>query len=157
MTTILPVLLSYLLTHFFNPTIQQFQLTKSFSLLLLGMFLSSLATLNFSLAFLVGLFAAPLTYLQPLSSRPFTKSFLAIVTSLSSPTSVLLVGCWYWELSVAEVLKEAAYGWDVWGMNTQLVVWCVWWPAWLVGGVLLWGSPRDQEKGGLEQISPALE
>lgn len=145
-TTILPMLLSILLTQFFHPTTQQYQLTKSFSLLVLGMCLSSLATLNFSLAFLVGLFAAPLTYLQPLPGRHFTKSFLAIVTSLTSPTSVLVAGCWYWELSVGEVLKEAAYGWNVWGMNTQLVVWCVWWPAWLVGGVLLWGLPRDEEK-----------
>lgn len=144
-TTILPALLSTLLTHFFHPTTQQYQLTKSFSLLMLGMCLSSLATLNFSLAFLVGLFAAPLTYLQPLPKRPFTRSFLAIVTSLTSPTSVLVAGCWYWELSIGEVLKEAAYGWNVWGMNTQLVVWSVWWPAWLVGGVLLWGSPQDEE------------
>ncbi len=28
-------------------------------------------------------------------------------------------------------------------MTTQVVVWCVWWPAWVIGLVLLFGSPRD--------------
>lgn len=43
------------------------------------------------------------------------------------------------------VLKEAAFGWDVWGMNTQVVVWCVWWPAWIQGMVLLFGRPKEEE------------
>jgi glycosylphosphatidylinositol transamidase len=46
------------------------------------------------------------------------------------------------------VLKEAAFGWDVWGMTTQVVVWCVWWPAWLVGMVLLFGNPREEKVEG---------
>ena len=47
-------------------------------------------------------------------------------------------------MGIGEVLKEAAFGWDVWGMNTQVVVWCVWWPAWVVGMVLLFGRPREE-------------
>ena len=75
LNTILPFLLSKLLTHYFAPTAQQYHLIKSFSLLLLGLFLSALATLNFSLAFLVGLLAAPLTHMQPItSSSPLTPA-----------------------------------------------------------------------------------
>jgi len=142
--SISPILLSKTITYYFAPTNQQYTLIKTFSLLLLGMFLSSLATLNFSLAFLVGLFSTPLTYIQPLSNRPLISSILAIPLNLLAPTTVLYAGTWYWNLDVGEVLKEAAFGWDVWGMNTQVVVWCVWWPAWVVGMVLLFGSPRDE-------------
>jgi glycosylphosphatidylinositol transamidase len=146
--TVLPFILSRALTHYFAPTAQQYHLVKSFSLLLLGLFLSSLATLNFSLAFLVGLLAAPLTYIQPFPSSGLfhliLKTLLAVFLSAIAPTTVLVAGSWAWELSIEEVLTQAAFGWDVWGMNTQVVVWCVWWPAWVVGGVLLFGRPREE-------------
>ena len=108
------------------------------------MFLSSLATLNFSLAFLVGLLSSPLTYIQPVPNRPIMKVILGGLLVVISPTVVLVAASWAWGLGIGDVLKEAAFGWDVWGMNTQVVVWCVWWPAWVVGGVLLWGRPRDE-------------
>jgi glycosylphosphatidylinositol transamidase len=56
-----------------------------------------------------------------------------------------MAGSWYWDLRIEEILKQAAFGWDVWGMNTQVVVWCVWWPAWLTGMVLLFGKPRSEQ------------
>lgn len=143
---IFPILLSKALVQYFSPTAQQYQLIKAFSLLLLGMFLSSLATLNFSLAFLVGLFSAPLTYIAPLPKRPIITGILTIPLSLLAPTTVLIAGTSYFGLDIGEVLKEAAFGWDVWGMNTQVVVWCVWWPAWVVGMILLFGSPREDGK-----------
>lgn len=144
--SILPFFLSSALVQYFAPTTQQYQLIKSFSLLLLGMFLSSLATLNFSLAFLVGLLAAPLAYIQPLPRRPVIASILAIPLNLLAPPMVVVTGTLYWGLGIGDVLKEAAFGWDVWGMNTQVVVWCVWWPAWLVGIILLLGRPRIEEE-----------
>src|SRR6187402_199062 len=94
----LPFLLSGTLIHYFAPTTQQYQLIKAFSLLLLGMFLSSLATLNFSLAFLVGLISAPLTYIQPLPKRPIMASTLAFFLTLLAPTTVMLASTWYWGL-----------------------------------------------------------
>ncbi|KAL5323432.1 hypothetical protein ACEPPN_007968 [Leptodophora sp. 'Broadleaf-Isolate-01'] len=146
---ILPFLLSNSLIHYFAPTAQQYTLIKAFSLLLLGMFLSALATLNFSLAFLVGLFSAPLTYIQPLPKHPIIAGILAILLTLLAPTTIVLAGSWHWGLSIGQVLKEAAFGWDVWGMNTQVVVWCVWWPAWVVGMILLFGKPRVEERKGM--------
>jgi glycosylphosphatidylinositol transamidase len=147
----LPYILSKALIHYFRPTAQQYLLLKSFSLLILGLFLSSLATLNFSLAFLVGLLAAPLTYIHPIPSSSTSslslllKAVLAILLSAFAPTTVIAAGSWAWGLSVKEVLVQAAYGWDVWGMNTQVVVCCVWWPAWVMGGVLLFGRPREED------------
>ena len=150
----LPFLVSNTITHFFAPTTQQYQLIKSFSLLLLGLFLSSLATLNFSLAFMVGLLAAPLTYIYPTTSSSvlslLLKAALSLLLTVIAPTAVLVIGSWFWGWSMQDVLTQAAYGWDVWGMNTQVVVWCVWWPAWIVGGILLFGKPREESTKGKE-------
>jgi glycosylphosphatidylinositol transamidase len=152
-----PLIFSALLTHYFAPTAHHYNLIKTFSLLLLGLFLSSLATLNFSLAFLVGLLSAPLTYMQPLPNSPITKGILAVLLSALSPTTVLVAGCWWWELGIGGVLKEAAFGWDVWWMNTQVVVWCVWWPAWLVGMVLLFGHPREEKTDGIAGLGKKIK
>jgi glycosylphosphatidylinositol transamidase len=151
-----PVLISKTLTHYFHPTNQQYTLIKAFSLLLLGMYLSALATLNFSLAFLVGLLSAPLTYITPLSisSPPIVKGVIWVVLNFLAPTTVLVLGARGFGLEggVGGVLKEAAFGWDVWGMNTQVVVWCVWWPAWVVGMILLFGEGQGGAEKGKVRI-----
>jgi GPI-anchor transamidase subunit GAA1 len=139
---VLPLIASATIVRSLELTTQQYQLMKSFSLLLLGMFLSSLATLNFSLALLVGLLAAPLTYVRPLTGRPILVVF-GIILNILAPTTVLYAGSFYWNIAVGEILQEAAFGWNVWGMNTQVVIWCVWWPAWLIGSIILLGKPQD--------------
>src|ERR1700712_329807 len=95
----LPFLLSHALITYFTPSQQQYTLIKAFSLLFLGMFLSTLATLNFSLAFLIGLFSAPLTYVQPLPRSPIVATMLAISLTMLAPTTVVLAGTKYWGLS----------------------------------------------------------
>jgi GPI-anchor transamidase subunit GAA1 len=138
----LPLIASAIIVRSLRLTAQQYQLMKSFSLLLLGMFLSSLATLNFSLALLVGLLASPLTYVRPFAGHPILIIFGILLNALA-PTAILYAGSFYWNIAVGEILQEAAFGWNVWGMNTQVVIWCVWWPAWLVGSITLLGKPRD--------------
>ncbi|KAJ5868834.1 Rhomboid protein 2 [Penicillium rubens] len=138
---ILPLFLAAILSNglgLSNPIIpQQYHLIKSFSLLLLGLSLSTLATLNFSLSFMIGLLCAPLSFVARLQgSAPFrlaTSSLGLVLLNLVSPPTVLLGVCWYMGISVETVLTQAAFGWDIWGMWTQVVVWCVWWPAWLIG------------------------
>jgi glycosylphosphatidylinositol transamidase len=155
LNSVFPVLISKTLTHYFHPTNQQYTLIKAFSLLLLGMYLSALATLNFSLAFLVGLLSAPLTYITPLSIQSLTlrsviKGVIWVFLNFLAPTTVLVLGARGFGLEggVGGVLKEAAFGWDVWGMNTQVVVWCVWWPAWVVGMILLFGEGEGERSEG---------
>ncbi|SZF03941.1 unnamed protein product [Blumeria hordei] len=140
----MPFLISTILTHYVSLTIQHYQLIKSFSLLLLGLFLSSLATLNFSLAFFVGLFSAPLAFVRPLPHYPKVSLLLAALLHLIAPTTIVALGTWYWGFGIREILKEAAFGWNVWWMNTQVVVWCVWWPAWLLGMFSLHGKPSSE-------------
>ncbi|PGH32698.1 rhomboid protein 2 [[Emmonsia] crescens] len=167
---VLPIILAAILTRCSNPSTQQFLLIKSFSLLLLGLFLSALATLNFSLSLMIGFLCTPLSYTgyvqkqftqnaadsqpsassdkakkaTPSASTSVTTIVLAvsglIFMNLLSPTAVLLAACHYGQIPVSAVLTEAAFGWDVWGVWTQVVVWCMWWPAWQCGCLLLASS-----------------
>ncbi|KAL4944871.1 hypothetical protein BDV06DRAFT_219928 [Aspergillus oleicola] len=142
---LLPPALSLLLSNL-KTTDQQTHLIKSVSLLPLGLSLSTLATLNFSLSLMTGLLCAPLTFVHRLG--PETSPALRYAGSIGglvllnvlSPPVVLLGVCVYLGVDVEMVLTEAAFGWDVWGMWTQVVVWCVWWPAWVVGGALVGSS-----------------
>ncbi|KAJ2897846.1 hypothetical protein MKZ38_004359 [Zalerion maritima] len=120
-------------------TPQHYQLFHSFSLLLLGMFLSTLATLNFSLAFVVGIFSAPLTFVRPVQNVA-VKLLSAVVLNALAPTTVILAASFYVGMDISDVLREAAFGWEVWGMYTSVIVWCVWWPAWIIGATVLLGN-----------------
>lgn len=137
----LPHVLAHILTIYYNPSVQQFRLIKSFSLLLLGMFLSSLATLNFSLAFLVGVLASPLSFMQPWPKSTGLRWAASAFLNAMAPPAVLYVAAASCGMDIGYVLREAAFGWDVWGMYTPVVVWCVWWPAWLAGSALVLGQP----------------
>ncbi|KAI1758807.1 Gaa1-like protein [Hypoxylon sp. FL1150] len=129
-----------------RPTAQQYRLIKSFSLLLLGMFLSTLATLNFSLAFIVGLLSAPLSFTRPWPGFMVARYANAGVLHALAPPAVLLVGSAVSGVGIEAVLQGAAFGWHVWGMYTPLVVWCIWWPAWLVGQLVVLGQPETRER-----------
>lgn len=139
----LAVIASQLLSLLFTPTAQQYLLIKSFSLLLLGMFLSTLATLNFSLAFLIGLFTAPLSFTPlPGHDRPGQakriKGLAAFAgLSLLNPQVVMFGWCYFGGHGLGDVLIKAAFGWHVWRMWTPVVVWCIWWPAWYVAQLLM--------------------
>jgi GPI-anchor transamidase subunit GAA1 len=143
-----------------RPAPQQLALLQAFCLLLLGMCLAALATVNYSLAFLVGLLAAPLVLVRLPRNEPLPTSFpaatpaapaparsglavkartaaLALALLALSPCSVIWLASRFVRGGLAEVLSTAAFGWWVYGLWTQVVVWLVWWPAWLVGCFVL--------------------
>lgn len=108
------------------------------------MFLSALATLNFSLATMAGLLAAPLSFVRPCRSRAAKVAVTVLLNVAASPAAVLFAGAWYWGAGTAggvgALLREAAVGWHVCGTYTPVVVWCVWWPAWVAGCVVALGG-----------------
>lgn len=138
----LPAIISYLLPQSFAQRIQLFQLTKSLSLLVLGMALATLATLNFSLAFLVGLLASPLTFAQPCKGTG-SRYLVATMLSTVAPPVVVYTASHFAGLPVAELLQRASFGWNVWAMYTPVVIWCIWWPAWLVAMINVLGATSD--------------
>ncbi|KAL8700309.1 MAG: hypothetical protein Q9201_005528 [Fulgogasparrea decipioides] len=141
----LPTFFAIIISGYTTMSSHRLILVQCFSLLLLGMFLATLATLNFSLAFLVGLLAAPLTFVgvplsaengnAPLSLSLRRKVACNLVLHLLSPPVVVLAICRISGVDRAAMLAEAAFGWKVSGLRTQVVVCCVWWPAWLVAAV----------------------
>ncbi|MCJ1308613.1 Glycosyl phosphatidyl inositol protein transamidase complex subunit [Agyrium rufum] len=158
-----PLIIARLLQgSYINLDNQQLILIKCFSLLLHGMCLATLATLNFSLSFLIGLVSCPLAFIglppsmdessiemkatkggvSPTSLPAKRKGswlgymgdvFVFVILQAVAPTAVFLAVCSAAGVKVEMVLTEAAFGWHVWGLWTQVVVWCVWWPAWLIG------------------------
>lgn len=148
---ILPTYLATILVRGFKASPQQLQLLQSFSLLLLGAALSTLATLNFSLAFVVGILASPLSFVRPLPTMDKERSGnyainIAINTTAAwfhaviSPPVVLYALTWYWDQEIEWALVEIAKGWAAQGVYTSLVVWTIWWPAWVLAGVVLFSG-----------------
>jgi glycosylphosphatidylinositol transamidase len=141
LTALLPITTAALLASkpHLRPSTQQKTLIQCFSLLLLGMFLAALATLNFSLSFFIGIFSAPLSFIRPFKNKAYAGISTLILAALN-PVVVVRVATWYWGADVLEFLLRAAEGWHVWGLWTQVVVWLVWWPAWFVGSVTAAGG-----------------
>ncbi|KAL8915552.1 MAG: hypothetical protein Q9171_000117 [Xanthocarpia ochracea] len=144
---VLPTLLAIIISGFTTLSTHRLILLQCFSLLLLGMFLATLATLNFSLAFLIGLLSAPLSFVgvamsadngdaPPKLTTP-QKIACNVLLHLLSPPVVVLAVCKIFGVDAGAMLAEAAFGWKVSGLWTQVVVCCVWWPAWLIGAVIV--------------------
>lgn len=133
-------------------TVQYQLLTQCLSHLLLGMFLATLATLNFSLSLFIGLACIPLPFTGPSlsldadkdeSGEKYRRACSRLALYLLSPPTMLWILSLISGTSVADILMEGSVGWNVNGMWTPLIIWCVWWPAWLVGSVLSSAPLRD--------------
>lgn len=135
------------LPAFSAPTNEQYVLIKSLSLLLLGLFLTVLATLNFSLSMFLGITCVPLAFVD----RTRGNSALAIVQYLMliamSPMGVAagIGGYGILVLGRDDVLVDwlarFAFGWNVWGSwGVPVGVLCIWLPAWVVGATLVASS-----------------
>ena len=121
---------------------KHYQLITTFSLLLLGLFLSALATINFSISFLVGVACAPFAVVD--RWKGVWRGWAVVLLALVMPSVGLLAIAKYWGEAVETVLEEAAFGWNVQGMWTQVVVWGVWWPAWLATATVVVGGWRSE-------------
>lgn len=148
----------YLAAHLAKIPIQRVQLAQSFSLILLGATVSTLSTINFSLALIVGLLCSPLNFIRPLPYLPprsaikstadgsdYLNSLAVILPSsvlylaISPPVVLYAVSGWLGR-DIGWVLGELAKGWVAQGVWSCLVIWAVWWPAWILGGGVLWNG-----------------
>lgn len=139
-TTLLPIAIAFMFYWAIDPlTPQQITLIQCFSLLLLGMFLAALATLNFSLAFIVGVLCAPLSFVRRATKTPFTVLQLVVLAPLN-PVMVTQWSTYLLGADLLTVLEQAMIGWHVNGLWTQIVVFLVWFPAWLIGAMIVAGG-----------------
>jgi glycosylphosphatidylinositol transamidase len=103
------------------------------------MFLAALATLNFSLSVIVGVLCAPLSFVRRAQGNMYTAVQL-VVLALLNPVMVAQWSTHLLDADLELVLKVAATGWHVNGLWTQVVVWIVWFPAWVVGTGIVAGG-----------------
>ena len=114
---------------------QETILLQCFTLMNLGLFLSALATLNFSLSLIIGTLSTPLSFIRPSNNRIINILQVALLTALAPPVVITVAAGWSGipGVSLEVVLGMAMSGWWVHGLWTGLVVWLVWWPAWFLG------------------------
>lgn len=135
-----PPLLAHHLRTSHHATPQNLQSLQSLSLLLHGATLSTLATLNFSLAFAVGLLTTPLAFVRATKS-PLVAGLVSVVLAALSPMSATYALAWWYKgQGLGAVMVELAKGWVAQGVWTEFVVWGVWWPAWVVGSTVVWSG-----------------
>lgn len=114
-----------------------------------------MATLNFSLALVVGVLASPLCFVRPLpvewSAGPWARQYwlVAGLASLglvaASPPVVLYVLNGIAVKDVGWMLVEMAKGWSAQGAWTCFVVWSIWWPAWMLSALVLYSGLPEWE------------
>ncbi len=135
------------LPAFSAPTKEQYVLLRSLSLLLLGMFLTVLSTLNFSLSMFLGIICAPLAFVDRTSQKNGLALFQFVILLLLSPMS-LAAGLAGYGLKamgrndfLVDWLQRLAFGWNVWGSwGVPVGILCIWLPAWIVGATLVASS-----------------
>jgi len=135
------------LPAFASPTHQQYALIKALSLLVLGLFLTVLATLNFSLSMFLGISCTPLAFVDRIPGSRGLAAFEYAVLVIMSPVgaAVALGGYEYFitgqEDALIEWLSRLAFAWNIWGSWGVIGgVLCVWWPAWITASTLVASS-----------------
>jgi GPI-anchor transamidase subunit GAA1 len=149
---------------FAAPTNNQYTLIRSINLLLLGLFLTVLATLNFSLSMILGLLCAPLAFVDRLPQSPQLARLEYLLLVVVSPSGVAAIAGVYMYSTTGDVeilprvLERLAFGWNVWGSWGALIgIWAVWWPAWITSAVLVASSWYDDGQGNLKKEEGTTE
>lgn len=88
---------------------------------------------------MVGVLASPLTFVQPCKTN-LSKFSITGLLSVIAPPVVIYTLARLSDIPILELLREASFGWNVWAMYTPIVVWCIWWPAWLIAMINVFGS-----------------
>jgi len=94
------------------------------------------------LGFFIGVLCSPLAFLQPIFNLSKQRTLIILVAFLGmqliSPLNWFhLIAKVEFGQDVVELARIYRFAWKVWGAWTPLVWWCVWWPAWLAGLVVL--------------------
>ena len=132
-------------SNFQTRVLQFHTILKSLSLLVLGLELTVLATLNFSLSMFLGVFCTPLCFagFYRDSSARATASLVAVVlfnpfVVANAATLVAKLGGYYGgDISMKDVLRiwmeQVSFSWTVSGSyGVPVGVFCIWLPAWTV-------------------------
>lgn len=125
-----PSLLAKRLTH------HDLQLINSFSQIVLGMFLSAIATINFPLALVIGLICFPISLTTPIQSK-LVSIMVRVLLLFTSPSSVLFMYCTMSGREWHGVLLDLTFAYEKSHVWTPLTVFGVWWPVYFLANVVV--------------------
>lgn len=135
------------LPAFSAPTKEQYILMKSLSLLMLGLFLTVLSTLNFGLSMSLGVLCIPLAFVDRILSSPGLALVQYLILLIMSPMGVAAALAGYGVLSLGkddillDLIQRFAFGWNIWGSwGVPIGVLCIWLPAWVISATLVASS-----------------
>jgi glycosylphosphatidylinositol transamidase len=114
----------------------QATLASALSLIALGMLLTALATINFSLSLIIGVLCFPLLFARTSCSATSQIAGRCILL-LTSPLVILLGICMTWKLQVEDVVSMLAFSYTHLHVWTPLAVWGIWWPAYMLGSIVV--------------------
>lgn len=101
----------------------------AYSMIIHGLFLTALATLNFSLSLVMGLLTIPLAWLRLQS--PLINSMPLLIAS--SPWTGIYLLSLYKGISIHEFLHELLWSWHGLQVWTWFTIVGLWLPVWLIG------------------------
>ncbi|EMR08333.1 hypothetical protein PNEG_03173 [Pneumocystis murina B123] len=122
--------------------INNYKLIRTFSQIILGIELSTLAIVNFSLSFFVGIITFPLSFVRP--ARTKTERILfSVLLELSNPLNWIFFLSYYKNKEAIDFIYLFVFGWKIWYLWTPLVLWLLWWPLWIVAKITISTSIND--------------
>ena len=138
-----PLLLAMVAIRISIFTERSFTILRSLMLLLLGLSLSTLATLNFSLSMILGLLCTPLAFVKR-SSKSLGIAQLALLLVLSPGFLPILLATIARE-SLSDWLYNISYAWTIsgsWGVPIGVL--SIWLPAWIISAFLVATSTLEE-------------
>lgn len=114
-------------------------LVNSFSQLMLGMFLSAIATINFSLALFMGIIAFPYSFIGPVHNKVHQICIRVALLVLTSPMSILYLFCAFSGMDWKAIVLDVVFGYEWSHVWTPFAIFGVWWPAYFLTSVVVSG------------------
>lgn len=112
-------------------------LISSFSQIVLGMFLSAIATVNFPLSLFIGIIAFPITFMGPTQHKIVQILIRVTLLVFTSPMSILYLFCVLTGMDWKELIMHITFGYEWLHVWTPLAIFGVWWPAYFLTSVAL--------------------
>lgn len=102
------------------------------ALAIVGLQLSALAMVNFSLSLAIGMLMVPLSWIRP--SR--TPAWNIAVVVLACPGAILSAVAWYYyEIPAITFVEQISDAFNTLSVNTWMVIWGVWIPLWVASAI----------------------
>ncbi|KAG4305395.1 hypothetical protein PORY_000951 [Pneumocystis oryctolagi] len=119
-----------------------YKLNKIFSQIILGIELSTLAIVNFSLSLFIGIITFPLSFVRPAKTKA-ERIYISIALEFINPLNWIGLVSYYKNKEIIDLVHSFALGWKLWYLWTPVVLWLLWWPMWIMAKIILYMPVND--------------